>query len=71
MMKRKDIQNICLAEDVIRIRNSLNLTDRQKTIFDYYYIRGWCQQDIAEEINMTLRSVQREIRCIQKKLVVL
>ena len=67
-MKRKDIQKISLLEDVLRVKESLNLTDRQKKIFDYYYIRGWYQQDIAEELSMTLRSVQREICRIQAKL---
>ena len=67
-MKRKDIQKICLLEDVLRVKESLNLTDRKKEIFDYYYIRGWYQQDIAEELSMTLRSVQREICRIQAKL---
>ena len=67
-MKRKDIQNISLLEDVLKVKESLNLTDRQKEIFDYYYIRGWYQQDIAEELSMTLRSVQREICRIQAKL---
>ena len=47
-MKRKDIRKISLLEDVLRVKESLNLTDRQKEIFDYYYIRGWYQQDIAE-----------------------
>lgn len=45
------------------------LTDRQKDVFELYYRRGWNIQDIANELDVSYRTIGAELKTIRKYLV--
>lgn len=46
--------------------DSLCLTDRQKEIARYKYLRGWANEDVAAEIGASRRTVTEEMKIIRQ-----
>ena len=44
-------------------------TDREKEVFNLYYIRGWQIEDIAAEYDVNRSSVSRWLNTIRKKAI--
>lgn len=62
------VKEIASMSDFYAFRDSLNLTDRQKDIFNYRYSRGWKMCDIAAELGYTQDIIRDDMRDIRKKL---
>lgn len=43
------------------------LTDRERTVFDLYYRRGWHIEDVAAEIDRDRRTVNRILHSVRQK----
>lgn len=67
-MEPKELISIPTMEEFNRVKDALNLTDRQKEIFDLKYHRGWRYLDIAEELEIHSDTVASEIKVITEKL---
>lgn len=67
-MNEKDVIRIPTMEAFNNLRNSLNLTDRQRKIFDLRYSNGMYIIDIASELKVDKKTVQSELRIIKEKL---
>ena len=67
-MTKKELQDIALMSDVEKIKNSLNLTDRQKEIFDYVLVRGLTYKAVYIETGWSESTVRDDVRVILKKL---
>lgn len=63
-----DVKKIKSMDDFETIRDLLNLTDRQKFIFDYKLHHGWKNISIAEELGIDQRTVGRELKVVADKL---
>lgn len=62
------VKEIASMSEFYALRDSLNLTDRQKVIFNYRYSRGWRMCDIAAELGYTEEALRDDMRDIRKKL---
>lgn len=67
-MNEKDVINLPTMEAFNNLLDSLNLTDRQRRIFELRYSRGLFQQDIAAEIDVDRKTVVSELKIIKEKL---
>lgn len=67
-MRLKELSKISTMDELIRLRNSLNLTDRQKEIFMLRFNRGFSIIQISIECNMSESTVYRELRKIGNKI---
>lgn len=67
-MRNKELFNIETMEDLVRLRDSLNLTDRQKRIFMLRFNRGFSIIEISMKENLSESTVKRELRKINDKL---
>lgn len=67
-MRLKELSKISTMDELIRLRNSLNLTDRQKEIFMLRFNRGFSIIQISIERNMSESTVYRELRKIGNKI---
>lgn len=67
-MEPKDLLQIPTMAAFYELRDSLNLTDRQKEVFFLKYSRGWRNVDIAAELEIHQDTVGEETRIIRKKL---
>lgn len=67
-MTPSELKWLASYEDVLRIRDSLNLTDRQLDIFNLKYIHGLSQQQIADKLCLSYRTIARESSAIKSKL---
>ena len=63
-MRLKELSKISTMDELIRLRDSLNLTDRQKEIFMLRFNRGFS----SIERNMSESTVYRELRKIGNKI---
>lgn len=54
------------AEKFIDFLNTLCLTDRQRAIANYKFLRGWVAVDIAEELGISRKTVNSEIKVIRE-----
>ena len=52
-MRLKELSKISTMDELIRLRDSLNLTDRQKEIFMLRFNRGFSIIQISIECNMS------------------
>lgn len=68
-MKPEDVISIPTMDEFNKIRDSLNLTDRQREIFFLKYSRGWRNIDIAEELKVNQDTISEDLRKIRTKLV--
>lgn len=66
----KQVMDIPTMDSFMRLRDQLNLTDRQKEIFVLKYSRGLRNIDIAEELNppVTQDTVGADVKVIRRKL---
>lgn len=66
----KQVMDIPTMDSFMRLRDSLNLTDRQKEIFVLKYSRGLRNIDIAEELDppITQDTVGADVKIIRQKL---
>lgn len=55
-------------KEFYELRDSLNLTDRQREIFFLKFSRGWRNIDIAEELGINQDTVGDDLRNIREKL---
>lgn len=69
-MEPKDVIQIPTMKDFFELRDKLNLTDRQKTIFYLKFSRGWRNIDIAEELQVNQDTVSDDLKIIRRKLAV-
>lgn len=67
-MHLKELSKISTMDELIRLRDSLNLTDRQKEIFMLRFNRGFSIIQISIERNMSESTVYRELRKIGNKI---
>lgn len=67
-MEPKDVIKISTMEAFYKLRDSLNLTDRQRIIFELRYSRGMFLQDIATELEIDKKTVRANIKIIDEKL---
>lgn len=67
-MRLKDLSSISTMAELIELRDSLNLTDRQKEIFMLRFNRGFSIIQICIECNMSESTVYRELRKIGNKI---
>lgn len=67
-MLPQDVINIPTKEEFNKLLDSLNLSDRQRTIFILKFARLWTNLAIAEEIGYNQDTVGREMKVIRKKL---
>lgn len=68
-MEPKDVFEIPTMSAFYELRDSLNLTDRQRNVFFLKYSKGWRNIDIAEELQVHQDTVSCDLREIRKKLV--
>jgi len=45
------------------------LTDRERTVFDLFYRRGWRIEDIAAEIDCNRSTISRTLKSIRTKSI--
>lgn len=67
-MRLKEIFDIGTMQDLIRLRDSLNLTDRQKDIFMLRFNRGFSIIEISMKMNLSDSTVKRELKRISNKI---
>lgn len=67
-MNEKDVIRIPTMEAFNNLRDSLNITDRQKAIFNLRYSKGMYIVDIAAELKTDRKTVQKELKVIKEKL---
>lgn len=69
-MEPKDVINIPTMDAFLKLRDSLNLTDRQRDIFLLKYSRGMRNIDIANELDIPISqdTVGAELKIIRTKL---
>lgn len=52
-----------------RMYNNPWLTDREKTVFDLYYRRGWAIEDVAAELYVHRNTINNVLNSIRKKSI--
>lgn len=67
-MEPKELISIPTMAEFNRVKDELNLTDRQREIFSLKYSRGLRHIDIAEELKIHQDTVTEEMRVIREKL---
>ena len=67
-MDEKDVIRIPTMEAFNNFRDSLNLTDRQRTVFNLRYSKGLYIIDIATELGTDRKTIQKELKVIKEKL---
>lgn len=67
-MEPKDVIDVPTMAEFNHIKDSLNLTDRQREIFDMKYHRGLRHIDIAENLQIHQDTVTAELKIIREKL---
>lgn len=67
-MEPKDVMRIPTMEEFNRIKDSLNLSDRQRKVFHLKYSKLWRIIDIAEELGIHPETVANDLKDIRMKL---
>lgn len=67
-MNPKDVIKIATMDEFNRLKDSLNLSDRQREIFFLKYSKLWRNIDIAEELKIHQDTVSDELNVIRAKL---
>lgn len=67
-MDIRDVLKIPTMKEFYELRDSLNLTDRQREIFFLKYSRGLRNIDIAEELGVNQDTVGDNLKIIRAKL---
>ena len=50
-----------------RMKSNPWLSDREKAIFNLYYVRKWKIEDVAAELEISRRTVDRSLKSIRLK----
>lgn len=56
------------ADEIDRMGDNPRLTDRQRDIFELVYRRGLLHQEAANELYISRKTVERELRTIREAL---
>lgn len=67
-MEPKDVTKIPTMEAFFQLRDSLNLSDRQRIVFEMKYSRLMRNIDIAEELKVNQDTIGNDLRVIREKL---
>lgn len=67
-MEPKDVISIPTMEAFYKLRDSLNLSDRQRIIFEMKYSRLLRNIDIATELDVNQDTIGNDLRVIREKL---
>ncbi len=67
-MTEKELLDIATKEQFNQIMDTLQLTDRQRKIFELCFSRGWCQADISAEIGYCRSVITKEMSIIRDKM---
>lgn len=68
-MTPKELKDIELMEEFNRVKDSLNLSDRQRKVFYYKYSRFWRNADIAAELDVHPDTISDDLTVIRTKLL--
>lgn len=64
----KDVISVPTMDEVYKIRDALNLTDRQRELFVMAYSRRIRYIDMAEELDICQDTVTADMKIIREKL---
>lgn len=67
-MNVNELKEIPTKAELLEIRDRLNLSDRQRTVFYLKYGRRWRHIDIAEEVGVCQDTISADVNEIAKKL---
>lgn len=67
-MKPLEVISISTMDEFYRVRDMLNLSDRQREIFYMKYSRRLRNIDIAEELGLNQDTISAEMKVIREKL---
>lgn len=67
-MTPSELRWLASYEEVLRVRDALNLTDRQRDIFNLKYIHGDSNQQIADKLFLSYSTVSHELVQVRDKL---
>lgn len=67
--EEKQVMKIASMKDFYVFRDTLNLTDRQRDIFELRYSKGLSMQEIADEIKYSYNVVREDMKDITNKVV--
>lgn len=70
-MTPKELMKIPTRDEFFSIRDRLNLTDRQRSIFSLKYGKGWTHINIAVELGINQDTVGSDVKDIEEKLAVI
>lgn len=56
-------------QELNAMQNNPWLTDREKQVFDLFYVRGWKIEDIAAELDISRRTVTTVLQKIRRKSI--
>lgn len=55
-------------DDILDLRKRLSMTERQKEIFDMYYLHGMDLGYVSDRLNVSQRTVGRELATLRQKM---
>lgn len=67
-MTPKEVTKIARMDEFNRLADMLNITDRQKQVFDYKYHRMWRVADIAAKLDFHIDTINEDLRIIREKM---
>lgn len=67
-MTYREVFDIPTMQQFNVLADSLNLSDRQREIFELRFSRKWAAIDIAMKLGYSLHTIQKECAAINKKL---
>ena len=67
-MEIYELLKVPTMTEFYKIRDELNLSDRQREVFLYKYSRRWFNADIAAELHVDRDTVSADIKVIREKL---
>ena len=56
-------------EKLQQIESNRWLTDRERSVFELYYRRGWAIEDVAAELDVCRTTVNNDLKSIRDKSI--
>jgi DNA-directed RNA polymerase specialized sigma24 family protein len=56
-------------EKLQQIESNRWLTDRERSVFELYYRRGWAIEDVAAELDVCRTTVNNDLKSIRAKSI--
>ena len=56
-------------EKLQQIENNRWLTDRERSVFELYYRRGWAIENVAAELDICRTTVNNDLKSIRDKSI--